>query len=136
MNMFFDFRAPAARRRAANFSKASAKRRSLQFEGLECRSLLSTFAVLNTLDSGPGSLRQAILDANAATGPDTIAFNISGPGVHTIQPLSQLPTITDAVTIDGYSQPGASPNTLASGDDAALQIEINGASAGGATGLE
>src|SRR6516164_885407 len=37
----------------------------LQVEGLEDRCLLSTFSVLNTADSGAGSLRQAITDANS-----------------------------------------------------------------------
>src|SRR5262245_55941784 len=106
---------------------------------LEDRTLLSTFSVTNTLDSGAGSLRQAILDANAHANTlnaggvaDTIAFNIPGSGVQTIAPLSALPTITDPVVIDGYTQPGASPNTLPSGDNAVLLIELNGASAGSA----
>ena len=43
-----------------------------------------TFTVTSTADSGAGSLRQAILDANATPGADTIAFNIIGRGVHTI----------------------------------------------------
>lgn len=92
-----------------------------------------TFTVTNTNDSGAGSLRQAITDANNNAGADTINFNIPGAGVKTITPLSALPTITEAVTIDGYTQPGASPNTLASGDNAVLLVEINGSSAGPAT---
>lgn len=72
--------------------------------------------VTNTDDSGSGSLRQAILDANANTGLDTIAFNIPGSGVHTINLTSALPTITDPVVIDGYTQPGSSANTLAETD--------------------
>jgi uncharacterized repeat protein (TIGR01451 family) len=69
---------------------------------------MSTFTVLNTDDSGEDSLRQAILDSNASVGEfDTIAFNIPGAGVHTIQPLTALPTITDPVTIDGTTQPGS-----------------------------
>jgi hypothetical protein len=94
----------------------------------------ATFTVANANDSGPGSLRQAILDANATPGADTIAFNIPGPSVHTISPLSALPPLTDdaGVTIDGYTQPGASPNTLALGDNAVILIELNGASVGGA----
>jgi hypothetical protein len=87
------------------------------------------FTVTNTNDSGTGSLRQAILNANAAPGADTINFNISGTGVHTIAPTSALPTVTEAVTIDGYSQPGATPNTKAVGNDAVLKIELSGASA-------
>jgi hypothetical protein len=92
----------------------------------------ATFTVINTNDSGPGSLRQAILDANATPGADTIAFNIPGAGVRTISPLSSLPALTDdtGTTINGYTQPGSAPNTLAVGDNASLLIEVNGASAG------
>ncbi|MDT7807412.1 MAG: hypothetical protein QOJ70_1225 [Acidobacteriota bacterium] len=91
----------------------------------------NTVVVTNTNDSGAGSLRQAILDANATVGvKETIVFDIAGAGVHTIQPASALPTVTDPVIIDGYTQPGASPNTLAVGDDAVLLIELEGENAG------
>src|ERR1041385_1728673 len=86
----------------------------------------ATFSVSSTLDSGAGSLRQAIDDANATAGADTIVFNIPGEGPHTIAPLSLLPDIIDPVTIDGYTQPGASPNTLAAGENAALSIVLSG----------
>src|SRR5687767_12714827 len=77
---------------------------SIQFN--EPAAISSTFVVTNTGDSGPGSLRQAIIDANTLFGPDMIAFNIPGSGVHTISPLSPLPTITGTLTtIDGYTQP-------------------------------
>src|SRR5262245_8370045 len=90
----------------------------------------ATFTVTNTDDTGPGSLRQAIDDANAAAGADTIAFNIPGPGVHTITPLSVLPIIGSDVTLDGYTQPGSSPNTIATGGlNTVLQIEIDGTAA-------
>jgi hypothetical protein len=46
----------------------------------------------------------------------------SGAGVTTIKPNSELPKITDTVVIDGYTQPGASPNTQAQGNDAVLLI--------------
>ncbi len=98
----------------------------------------ATFTVTNTNDSGPDSLRQAILDANTSPGADTIAFNIPGAGVHTVSPFSPLPALTDdaGVTIDGYTQPGASPNALAVGDNAVLPIDLSGVSAGaGAFGL-
>jgi hypothetical protein len=65
----------------------------------------NTFVVTNTNDSGPGSLRQAILDANATTGADTIVFNISGSGVQTISLSVALPNIIAPVTIDGTTQP-------------------------------
>ena len=71
----------------------------------------ATFTVTTISDSGPGSLRQAMVDANASPGLDTIAFNIVGTGPHTIQPVSGLPPITEPVVIDGYTQPGARPNT-------------------------
>jgi len=92
----------------------------------------ATFTVTNTSDSGPGSFRQAILDANATPGADTIAFNIPGTGVHTISPLSPLPALVgDAGTkLDGYTQPGSSANTLAVGDNAVLLIELNGTALG------
>src|SRR4030095_6294451 len=99
------------------------------------RASATTFTVTNTSDSGPGSLRQAILDANATPGIDAINFKIAAPGVQTIAPLSPLPTVIDPLDIDGYTQPGASANTLADGDDAILLIELNGAGAGWGAGL-
>src|SRR5262249_5498665 len=54
------------------------------------------------------SLREAINAANANDGADTITFNIPGSGVHTITPSTALPFITGQVTIDGYTQSGAS----------------------------
>jgi hypothetical protein len=71
-------------------------------EALEDRMVLSTFTVTNTSDSGAGSLRQAILDANAAPGADVINFDpnaFSTP--QTIRLLSSLPDITDDLTING-----------------------------------
>ena len=68
-----------------------------RLEAMEARTLLSTFLVTSTGDSGPGSLRQAILDSNADTaGANTIDFAIPGEGVQTIAPLSALPAITQA----------------------------------------
>jgi CSLREA domain-containing protein len=79
---------------------------------------------------GSCTLRAAIMEANATAGTDTIQFSIPGPGVHTIQPTSPLPTITDTIIIRGYTQPGASGNTLSIGDNAVILIEIDGTSAG------
>ncbi|MFL6284075.1 MAG: FG-GAP repeat domain-containing protein, partial [Pyrinomonadaceae bacterium] len=89
-----------------------------------CPAAPNTFVVSNTNDSGAGSLRQAILDANATPGMQTIVFQILGAGVHTISPVSALPDITDRVIIDGFTQPG-STGTHA--------VEINGAGAGAVT---
>ncbi len=97
----------------------------------------NVFTVTNTADSGAGSLRQAIIDANAMTDTDTIDFNIAGAGVKTISPLSPLPATTSPVTIDGYSQPGAAENTSANGFNGTLLIELDGTNAGvGSVGLD
>ncbi len=81
--------------------------------------------------AGECTLREAIVFANANPGPDFITFNIPGAGVHTITPATPLPTISDTVSIDGYTQPGASENTLAGGDDAVVLIELDGSTSGG-----
>ena len=82
-------------------------------EALEERALLSTFTVSNTADSGPGSLRQAILGSNAAPGTtNTITFAIPGSGAETIDLSSPLPAITNSVTIEGTSQPGYATTPL------------------------
>ena len=95
-------------------------------EELETRRLLSTYVVLNTNDSGAYSLRQAILDANAQPGQNTITFNIPGTGAHTIRPASALPNITNALILDGTSQLGYTNTPL---------IELDGSAAGLANGL-
>jgi hypothetical protein len=145
-----------------------------------------SYLVTNTNDSGPGSLREAIYDANTlaygtAANPDLIQFDLPANDPHhdyyrndgvagqvsladvtvttatsdsqipdidpdwshswwSIQPASQMPTITDPVVIDGYSQPGATPNTNAMtdadpGDNAVLRIQLTGGFSGGASGL-
>lgn len=103
----------------------------------------ATFTVTTSNESGPGSLRQAILDANAqpnlpADQPDRIEFAIPGVNVHTITLSTPLPAVTDAVAIDGYTQPGSHPNTRSIGDDASIRVELNGASLSGnsAVGLQ
>lgn len=66
--------------------------------------VLATYVVTNLNDSGAGSLRQAIINANANPGADTITFNVAG----TINLVSALPAITGTVTIDGTTAPGFS----------------------------
>jgi titin len=59
---------------------------------------------------------------------DTIDFAIPGAGVHTITPASPLPSIAKTVTINGYSQPGSSPNTnpFGQGLNTVLTVELAG----------
>jgi trimeric autotransporter adhesin len=85
----------------------------------------TTINVVNTNDSGVGSLRQALTDANATAGFTRIHFNIPGACPRVINVQTQLPTITQALKIDGYTQPGASRNTLPLGNDAELCVILN-----------
>jgi CSLREA domain-containing protein len=112
---------------------------------------VTTTADDNTPNDGSVSLREAIQAINNGSAGadldiiiqnpgvfgvnDTINFNISAAGtVQTINVGSTgngaLPTITKPMTINGYSEPGASMNTLANGDNAKILIELNGANAG------
>ena len=82
-----------------------------------------------TCDVGGGActLRAAIQEANANVGPtDLINFAIPGAGPHTLGLTSELPLITQPVTINGYSQPGAAPNTARIGTNADLRIVLDG----------
>lgn len=96
-------------RRTFASSPRAARRRPILavLEPLEDRAVPATFTVTNTLDAGPGSLRQAILNADAAPGPDRIVFarNVHG----TIRLTSGELQITDSVTIAG---PGAGRLTV------------------------
>ena len=83
------------------------------------------------LDAATNNVASGATNGECAAGEplpivDTIAFAIPGSGVHTIQPTAMMPRILEAVVIDGYTQPGASPNTRAIGEDAILLIEIDG----------
>lgn len=132
-------------------------------EQFEDRRLLATVTVNTTSDvsdgtttsiaallTSPGtdgviSLREAIIaanntanvdgpDADSDPDPDAIHFNIPGGGVKSITPTTALPAVTQAVVIDGYTQPGASANTLSVGSDAVLLVELVGG-AGPGNGL-
>ncbi len=80
----------------------------------------ASIVVTHTGDTGPGSLRDAIVQANT-TPASVIRFNIPGAGVHTITPQSPLPVITQPVDIDATTQPGYNGEPL---------IALSGASAG------
>ncbi len=114
---------------------------------LACAALLganlvwaATFVVNNRFDAGTGgctsgecTLREAIIAANATATADTINFSFRaqfGPTQILIQPTSALPTITQPLTINGYSVEGASVNTDPDASNAVLRIRIDGLNAG------
>ena len=79
---------------------------------------------------GVCTLRAAIEEANLHPGPDNITFNIPGTGVRTIQLESTLPTVSDEsgpTTIDGYTQPGAAPNTDPLASNAKIMVQVSAA---------
>lgn len=87
-------------------------------------------------DDGAGNctLRAAIEEADSADGDSLISFNIPGDGPHTISPQSSaLPPLLNNVTLDGYTQPGFSRNSLQPGEgtNAVLMIEVDGSSLAG-----
>jgi hypothetical protein len=87
-------------------------------ELIEERILLAPLLVTNTNDSGAGSLRQAILDANSSPGLDRIDFAITPPASsYVIDLQTPLPAITGPAFLDGTSQPGYAGTPL---------IQING----------
>lgn len=109
----------------------------------------ATVTVTGTGDTvtvdGSVTLREAIASVNGAAsvnadvvaaGPpygtaDTIAFDIGGGGPQTIVVgATPLPVIARQVVIDGYTQGGSSPNTLAIGDTAVLNVILQGSTAG------
>jgi hypothetical protein len=94
-----------------------------------------SLVVTNTNDSGPGSLRQALLVADLSTSatPETILFKIPGTGSFLIHVLTPLPAITHPTVINGYNQAGAKPNSLAQGENAVILIGLIGS--GGGDGL-
>ena len=100
-------------------------------ERLEPRNLLATLVVTSaadTVNSGDGVLtfREAIQQANSLSGVDQIHFAIPGSGVQTIRPTSELPALTDPVTIDGQTSPNFAGTPV---------IELDGSLAGSSMGL-
>jgi CSLREA domain-containing protein len=112
---------------------------------------VTTSADDNTPNDGSVSLREAIQAINNGTAGadfdivfqfpgvfgvnDTINFDISASGTRQTINVGgtgngALPALIAPMTINGFSEPGASPNTLANGDNASLLIALDGASAG------
>lgn len=86
------------------------ERRMSLSEALEPRLLLANFVVTTTAQSGPGSLRQAILNSNLDAGLDTITFNIPTllPARINVSSSNRLPDLIYPAIIDATTQPGYS----------------------------
>jgi hypothetical protein len=125
----------ARTRRQVSTRKATRRSRPL-IELMEGRQLLSTFTVSNTNDSGPGSLRQAILQLdsdNNTTTPDTISFQLSGNSLaqYRIALNTPLPPVFRPVVLDARSLEANVPGAVGP------VLEIDGNSAGSnAVGLQ
>ena len=115
---FFKSLTSTSTRRRPTRRRSPASR--LYLEALEDRRLLTTFSVLNFLDSGPGSLREAITNANGAPGADLISFAPAARDGTIALTGGQL-SITDDLTIDG---PGAG-RLAVSGNDASRVFQIS-----------
>jgi subtilisin-like proprotein convertase family protein len=158
------FRRPFLRAKRRRRPPSRRRYSHLAVEALEDRRLLAVVEVTNTNDDVDGdvtsianligdpgadatiSLREAIIAANGTPNvgtPDEIHFEIPGAGPHVIQPNGLgfglgLPSITDPVIIDGYTQTGTFVNTASTDQaiTATLLIHIDGSLTFGQNGLE
>ena len=93
--------------------------------------------ICQTTTAGECTLRAALVEANRQSVPVSIAFNIPGTGVHTIAPATRLPALNNpsGITIDGFTQPGSTPNTDDVADNAVYGIELVGTGPSGIDGF-
>ncbi len=92
---------PRIAKRAASLGAAAVMAATSVLSIAPAPARAAEYMVVSTDDSGAGTLRQAILDANASPGSDVISFGFEGPYPLVIQPATPLPAITGSVTIDG-----------------------------------
>ena len=101
----------------------SLSRRRLVVEALESRRMLATFTVTSNADSGIGTLREAITQANATPGSHDIAFSL--PAVATkIELQTRLPNIQNQVDIDATTQPGYVDTPLVEVDGSKIPRDV------------
>lgn len=87
---------------------------------------VTELVVTHAGDSGSGSLRQAILDANSLPNFNVIRFAIPGDFGAILIPQSPYPDIVTPMRIDGFTQPGAQPNANQWSNNAKYRITIAG----------
>jgi len=98
------------------------RRRAVYIEGLEPRMFLSTYTVTSLADAGPGSLRDAVEQANANPGPDTINFAAGLTGTITLTSGQlEISDTTGQTTITG---PGSSLMTIASKSSRVFIVDV------------
>jgi CSLREA domain-containing protein len=109
-------------------------------QGVAAGATFTVNAVADGVDAAPGNgvcstaygwctLRAAIQESNALAGPNNIHFDLPSSGVRTIQLTGSLPALNDAsgpTTIDGYTQPGSSPNTHPTLSNAVILVQVRG----------
>lgn len=108
-------------------------RSCLGLEALEDRYAPAVFTVTNVNDSGPGSLRSAILKANATVDADSVLFNIPAASIKTIALQSALPNITQPLVIDGLTQPGSAGRPVVELTGTGAGAQVNGLTLAAAT---
>lgn len=90
---------------------------------------ITDLVVTTTANSGAGSLRQAIVDANNTLNGATISFDIPGGCPQVIAPTSELPALVRPTIVDGWSQPGSERNNSETSYDAVHCIGLVGGGA-------
>jgi hypothetical protein len=88
----------------------------------------TNYVVTTVADSGAGSLRSAMEQANSLPNPATITFAIPGACPRVIAPLTALPKVTSPMIIDGTSQPGSTLNDDADAFNANVCVVVKPAS--------
>ena len=86
----------------------------------------ASYTVTNANDSGVGSLRQAITDANSNPGLDAIDFAIAGTAPFTINLLAGLPAISESVNLDATTQTGFSNKPVVVLNGSGVAAGVNG----------
>lgn len=75
---------------------------------------------------GTCTLRAALQEANAHSGHAEVRFDLPGASLATIAVATRLPNLTNpaGITVDGYTQPGSTPNTAEHGSNARLMVQV------------